>query len=195
MPKPYTAPLLIDQQKTLSTGYLSKRNYFLPNYKVTGSTGWTSNKSKDLDITITTIMKKGNEVVILNYYDFNSEPVEQVIYLQSEPSNLGKGLVWFFICPFSGKRCRNLIFVYNRFMHRSNIPKAMYTVQSESKYWRKLFQLQPNIPKTQKILNEPNRKYYKKYYCGKITKRYKKYLVIIQKWNTNRDERIALMNR
>ena len=78
-------------------------------------------------------------------------------------------------------------------MHRSNLVNALYSTQAESKYWRKMFQLQPNIPITEKILNEPNRKHYKKYYKGKMTKRYKKYLSTIQKWNRNHKERMALM--
>jgi hypothetical protein len=195
MPKPYTAPLLINQEKTLTTGYLSKCGYFKTDYKTTGSTGWTSNRTKDLDIDIEVIMTKDYEHVILNYFDFNSNLVEQVINLESKPSNLGIGLIWFFVCPFTGATCRNLIFVNNRFMHRSNLINAMYGTQAESKYWRKMFQLQPNIPTTERILNEPNQKHYKKYYKGNLTKRYKKHLITLQKWNANRIERIKLMNK
>jgi hypothetical protein len=195
MAKPYTAPTLINQEKTLTTGYLSKLGYFKENYKTVGSTGWTSNKSKDLDIDITVIMQTDFERVVLSYNDFNNEPTEQTIYLTSKKSNLGKGFVWFFVCPFTGKTCRNLIFINNRFMHRSNLTNAMYCIQAESKYWRKLFQLQPNIPTTEKILNEPFKKHYKKYYKGKMTKRYKKYLSTLQKWNNNQRERFLLMNK
>jgi hypothetical protein len=195
MPKPYTAPLLIDQEKTLTTGFLSKYGYLNTNCKITGATGWTSNKSKDLDIYITAIMQRGNERIILNYYDFSNEPVQQTIFLISKPSNLGKGLIWFFICSYNGATCRNLIFVNNRFMHRSNLANAMYSTQAESKYWRKMFQLMPNIPTTQKILNEPNKKYYKKFYKGQITKRYKKWFTTVQKWNDNSIERKDLMNK
>ncbi len=195
MPKPYTAPLLINQEKTLTTGYLSKCGYFKTDCIATGSTGWTSNKSKDLDILITVIMQKENERVVLSYNDFNDSPVEQIIYLESKPSNLGKGLIWFFICPFTGTICRNLIFVNNRFMHRSNLVNAMYSIQAESKYWRKMFQLQPNIPTTQKILDEPNKKYYKKYYKGEITKRYKKHLITLQKWINSSSERSQLLKK
>lgn len=194
MPKPYTAPRLIDQEKTLTTGYLSKCGYFKRNCKVTGFTGWTSNKTKGLDIQITVIMQEDKERVILNYNDFSNRPIEQLIYLHSKPSNLGKGLIWFFICPFTGATCRNLIFINNRFMHRSNLINGMYSIQAESKYWRKMFQLQPNIPTTKLIIDEPNKKYYKKFYNGKITKRYKKYVETLQKWNRNNKERVNLMN-
>lgn len=193
MPKPYTAPLLINQEKTLKAGYLSKYGYFKPNTKTTGLTGWTSNRTKDLDIIITVVMEQSNEHVILSYIDFNYESIKQIIYLKSKPSNLGKGLIWFFICPFTGVTCRNLIFVNNRFMHRSNLINAMYSTQADSKYWRKMFQLQPNIPTTQKILDEPNKKYYKKYYKGEITKRYKKHLSTLQKWIDNSNERNKLL--
>ena len=195
MPRPSRQPILIDQEKTLTSGYLSKMGYLKLNHRIEGYTGWVSNKTMDLDIRINSIMEEGDERVILNYYDFNSEKVEQVIYLTSKPSNLGNGSVWFFICPFSGKRCRNLIFINNRFMHRSNLLNAMYSKQVESKYWRKMFQLQSNIPETERILNEPRSKHYKKYYNGKITKRFKKYLETLKKWNDNRAERMELINQ
>jgi hypothetical protein len=193
MPKPSTYPTLIEQEKTLTTSYLSKCGYFNAEYKATGYTGWTSNRTKDLDIRITSIMEENKVRVILNFIDFNSEPVEQTIYLTSKVSNLGTGLIWFFICPFTGAICRNLIFVNNRFMHRSNLINAMYGSQAESKYWRKIFQLQPNIPTTNKILDEPNKPYYKRYYKGQLTKRYQKYLSTVKKWNDNLKERNALM--
>ena len=195
MPKPYTAPIFIDQEKTLKTGFLSKYGYFKTDCKITGVTGWTSNKSKDLDVRLTTIMQKDNERLILNYYDFDNRPVEQIISLEAKPSNLGKGLIWFFVCPFTLATCRNLLFANNRFMHRSNLVNAIYSTQGESKYWRKIFQLQPNIPTTRKILEEPNQKHYKKFYNGKITKRYKKWLATVQQWNENSNERKDLMNK
>ncbi|GAA3522775.1 hypothetical protein GCM10022393_41770 [Aquimarina addita] len=184
---------MIDKEKTLTTGYLSKCGYFKANHKLMGSTGWTSSRSKDLGIDITVIMQENNERVILNYYDFNLNSVKQIIYLESKPSNLDKGLVWFFVCPYASKCCRNLIFVCNRFMHRSNLINPMYSTQAESKYWRKLFQLQPNIPTTQKVLDEPKKKYYKKYYKGEMTKRYKKHISTLVKWRNNREERSQLL--
>ncbi|UAM98751.1 hypothetical protein K8354_02695 [Polaribacter litorisediminis] len=189
MPKPSTYPIIINQEKTLTTGYLSKCGYFEKDYKVTGSTGWISNKSKDLDINITSIMEKDKERIILNYIDFDNKPVKQIIYLTSKKSNLGTGLIWFFICPYSGAICRNLIFVFNRFMHRSNLKNAMYGTQLESKYWRKLFQLIPNIPTVKNVLNEPYKPNYKKHYKGIKTKRYQKYLSTVKRWNDNLKER------
>jgi hypothetical protein len=193
MPKPSTHPTIINQQKTLTTGYLSKCGYFKTDYKTNGSTGWTSNKSKNLDISITSIMEKEDERIILTYYDFNNIQVEQTIYLTSKFSNLGTGLIWFFICPYTGAICRNLIFVCNRFMHLSNLKNAMYSTQLESKYWRKLFQLIPNIPTVKNVLNKPNEFNYKKYYKGKKTKRYQKHLSTVKKWNDNLKEQTNLI--
>lgn len=193
MSKPYTAPLLINQQKTLTTGFLSKSGYLKPNKQATGGTGWTSNRNKDLDIQITSIMEKDNERIILKYYAFNGQLIEQTIYLVGRLSNLGKGAVWFFICPFNDTICRNLIFVNNRFMHRSNLKNAMYSIQAESKRWRKIFQLMPNIPTCKAYLKEPEARYYKRYYNGKLTKRYKKYLITVQKWTDNQAQRNYLI--
>ena len=56
--------------------------------------------------------------------------------LTSIPSNLGKGVVWYFICPFTWKRCRKLYLLDERFMHRSALPSEMYECQTQSKKWR-----------------------------------------------------------
>lgn len=190
MPKPYTVPLLIDQQKTLTVGYLSKNKYFIKN-KI-GATGWVSSRTQDLDVRITSIMQKDSEHIFLDYI-YNNQLISQKINLECKPSNLGKGLIWFFICPFTNTRCRNLIFIDGNFMHRSNLINAMYSIQSESKKWRLIFQLQPNILETQAYLKEPQKKYYKKYYNGNLTKRYYKYLKTLQKWRANHDKRESLL--
>jgi hypothetical protein len=194
MPQPYTAPTLIDQQKTLTTGFLSRSGYLLPNTNTMGTTGWTSRTSKDLDITITSIIEQNRGRMILRYYDFKGGSVEQTISLVSMPSNLGKGLIWYFICPFSFATCRNLIFVNNRFMHRSNLRNPMYSIQAESKRWRRIFQIQPNIPKAKAYLGEPLKKNYQRTYKGKKTKRYAKYLETIKRWENGKNERRSLLN-
>ena len=192
MPKPATYPTLIENEKTLKVSTLSKCKALKPGQETSITTGWTSKRGNDLDILITCKMELRNERIILDYIDFKGNTVKEMIYLTSTPANIGNGLIWWFICPYTHTRCRNLIFINGYFMHRSNLVNAMYSTQSNSRYWRTLFKLKPDIPTVEKIFEQPYQPYYKRYYNGKITKRYKKYLDTLQKWKDNDQERMNL---
>jgi hypothetical protein len=66
-------------------------------------------------------------------YTCDGEPYKYDIQLTSIPSNLGKGSIWFFICPLKLKRCSKLHLINGSFMHRSNLPTGMYECQTKSK--------------------------------------------------------------
>ena len=108
------------------------------------------------------------EVLILNYW-INGIAREQYIDIQFEPSNLGIGEVWFFICPQTGKKCRKLVLWYGRFVHQSVIEHSYYRQQTESgpdrtsKKWIRKFH------RYQELLKKQEQKYYKPMYAGKHT--------------------------
>jgi hypothetical protein len=56
----------------------------------------------------------------------------QIIALVSVPSNLGKGIRWYFVCPVTGKRATHLYLYQGIFVHRAGINKAFYKKQTES---------------------------------------------------------------
>jgi len=62
----------------------------------------------------------------------SKEGKHQTIELVSVPSNLGKGLRWYFVCPVTGKRATYLFLYKGIFIHRLGIDKAFYKKQTES---------------------------------------------------------------
>jgi len=88
------------------------------------------------------------------------------------PSNLGKGLVWFFICPKTGKRCKKLHLYNSYFYHRTAFNGCMYQSQTLSKKARELDKIFSCYFKSEKLYSELYKKHLKKKYAGKPTKKY-----------------------
>ncbi len=170
-----TGKVIINNLPTLKIGVFSKGGAF--KHKKCSCSIMLPLKDDYLKIDV--LINTDSRELILKY---NNK--EQKIYLTSKPSNLGKGKNWFFVCPYSLTICRNLVFVSNKFMHRSNIYNACYYIQTESKYWR----LQTSLPKLEKLLNETEQKYYKTFYNSKPTRRYKRHLKNLEKLNRKEEQ-------
>lgn len=121
--------------------------------------------------------------------DFNYK-----IYLASVPSNLGKGKVWYFRCPVSGKRCRILYMVYysdyfkarEAYQHRIYYSCQMASKYdyANSRYW--------TIKKQIEDLRAE--KYFKWWYKGEQTKRAKLYNRLWEELSYWDQERWSLNN-
>ncbi len=170
-----TGKVIINNLPTLKIGYLSKGGVF----KRSKCSFSISVPLQDDYLKIKAETDTNERLITLRY---NNK--EQKIYLVSRPSNLGKGVNWFFVCPYSLTVCRNLVFANDKFMHRSNIANACYYIQTESKYWR----LQTPLPKLEKIIDEPQQKYYKAFYNGKPTRRYKRYFKTLENLNRKAEQ-------
>lgn len=109
------------------------------------------------------------EVLIINY-QLNGIRKEQYIDLHFEPSNLGRGDVWFFSCPQTGKKCRKLVLWHGRFVHQSVIQHSYYKQQTESRPDRISNKWIRKYHKYQELLKKQEKKYYKPMYAGKYTK-------------------------
>jgi len=66
----------------------------------------------------------------------SKEGKRQIIELVSVPSNLGKGVRWYFVCLVTSKRATHLYFYKGRFVHRTGIINAYYAKQTESQVKR-----------------------------------------------------------
>jgi len=99
-----------------------------------------------------------------------------------EPSNLGKGNIWYFLCPATGKRCRKLYLVGERFLHREAFEGCFYQKQVQSKYYTYLENTIGREFEADEAYDEMHRPFFKKYYNGKPTKRY---LRLMKKANLN----------
>jgi hypothetical protein len=124
----------------------------------------TINYSNDSEISVR-LLKRGNRYyAALNYFktiDGKKCHVDYEIPIVTKPSNLGKGSIYYFLCPFSGKRCKVLYMGYGSLYFKSREAyrcRIYYSSQLSSrldkhndKYWsmeKKLEKLYANHPKT-----------------------------------------------
>lgn len=173
MPKPYTFPTLFDEVLQISITKLKEWGYLNPEQFRSGSITWSINGEKTASISIRVNTYDSNPCVSLDYKS-NGEPVNYKVYLTSVPSNLGKGVIWYFLCPHTLKRCRKLYLIGNHFLHRTASINGMYECQTTSKKWRFIENAFGSFFKTDKLYEELYSKNFKKYYKGKPTKRYLK---------------------
>ncbi|AWL09052.1 hypothetical protein HME7025_01189 [Aquirufa nivalisilvae] len=180
MPKPYTFPTLYDDLKTISISFLKKHNYLLPNQVQTGTVSWSRSGTKTGSISIRVNTKQDIPYLELDY-KCNETPINYRVQLVSAPSNLGKGVVWYFVCPHTGKRCRKLYLADTYFYHRSAFRGCMYEKQTRSKSYRLMEKTFGSYFKSDDLYSKLYARNFKKTYAGKPTKKYLKIIETIQK--------------
>ena len=168
-----TYPYLFDEEKYISTTNLLKWGYLKGFIIKSGTITWSSNGIETSSIGIK-IKIDDYEAYLIVDYKCNETDYYYKIQLDSIPSNLGKGKVWYFICPFTRKRCRKLHLISERFMHRSNLPSGMYSKQTQSKSLRLMAKFYGSCFDIDRIYQELYSKHFKTHYKGKPTKRYVK---------------------
>ena len=114
-------------------------------------------------------------------YKYSDEPRNYKVRLVSIPSNLGKGLIWYFLCPETNKRCRKLYSIGGYFLHREAFNGCMYETQTQSKKYRQLDKSLGAFFKTDDLYSQLYQKHFKKTYAGKPTKKYLRILEQIHK--------------
>ncbi|AZA52054.1 hypothetical protein [Chryseobacterium sp. G0201] len=174
-----TFPTTIEDLRFLELKFLSKHHYLESNSIRSGVVTWSSKSGDKNSISIHSNINNDSGVLTLEYTLNQEQKINYQIKLISKISNLGKGLVWFFVCPFTGQYCRKLYLINGYFQHRTANPHLMYEKQIEPKIWRqwnKAFGAEFN----DHLYVELYSKYFKKFYNGKITKRYAR---IVKKLN------------
>lgn len=99
---------------------------------------------------------------------------KQTIELTNIPTNLGIGLIWYFLCPLTRERCKVLYFYDGWFVSRKALKNTIYDSQIYSPgkgYKRALYYEQKMFD----VQEQMNRKHLKKTYGGKETKIYAYY--------------------
>lgn len=166
-----TFPITIDDLRFLDLRFLSKHQYLEPNSMKSGVITWSNKTGDKNSISVSCTMNDDSGVLTVQYTLNQEQKINYQIELISKLSNLGKGLVWFFVCPFTGQYCRKLHFINGYFQHRTANPHLMYEKQIEPKIWRqwnKAFGAEFN----DHLFMELHSKYFKRFYNGNITKRY-----------------------
>lgn len=138
---------------------------------------WSRNGNKRGTINIgvnLNCIKPGNYIQL--DYTVDGQPMSYRIELLQLPSNLGKGQVWYFICPLTGERCRTLYQVGKYFASRKAQPETLYECQMYSKYYRWLDKTFGPELKLDNLYDEVYKRFAKKHYRGKPTPKMKKVL-------------------
>jgi len=180
MPKPHTFPTLYDEVKTVSIFFLAKHGYLKSNQLKAGSIHWSRNGEKTGSISIRVCTYSENPYIEFDY-KCNQQPINYKVQLVSALSNLGKGFVWYFVCPKTGVRCRKLYLADTYFYHRSAFRGCMYETQTQSKKSRYLNKTIGAYFKSDNLYSELNKKHFKKTYSGKPTKKYLRIMEQIKK--------------
>jgi hypothetical protein len=195
MPKPATLPYLLDEVNSISITKLKEWAYFDTDTVKQGTVTWSFNGEVSSKAGITVYTNHYAPYIEFNY-SFRGEPTKYKVDLVTKPSNLGKGKIWYFVCPSTNKLCRKLYLQSGYFLHRTAIKSNMYESQTKSKHSRLLDTYFGAYFELDELYQELYSKNFKRFYNGKPTKRY---LKLMQK--INQAERVkpldlqrALMN-
>jgi hypothetical protein len=165
-------PKTVDDCKTVSISKLKEWNYFSYG-KRSGTIKWSRNGIESSSIGIEVTFTDKEKFIILDYKT-NDKEIRYKVEIESLPSNLGKGEVYYFVCPSTGKLCRKLYFESGYFLHRTAFKNLMYQKQLESKKNRELFKIFDASFVPDEIFEQRYKPYFKTHYNGKPTKRFLK---------------------
>lgn len=180
MPKPYTFPTLYNEALQIDISKLKGWGYLDPEQIKSCTLNWSRNGNPTGSISIQVNTHSEQPYIELDY-KFRDEPRNYKVRLVSIPSNLGKGLIWYFLCPQTKKRCRKLYSIGGYFLHREAFKGCMYETQTQSKKYRQLDKILGAYLKSDNLYSELYKKNFKKTYAGKPTKRYLRIMEQIQK--------------
>lgn len=180
MPKFPTFPTLYDEVLQISITKLKEWSYLNPEQIKSGTITWSRNGNPIGSISIQVNTHSEQPYIELDY-KYRDEPRNYKVRLVSIPSNLGKGLIWYFLCPQTKKRCRKLYSIGGYFLHREAFSGCMYETQTQSKKYRQLDKILGAYLKSDNLYSELYKKNFKKTYAGKPTKRYLRIMEQIQK--------------
>jgi hypothetical protein len=171
MAKLRTYPTLYDDANKIYLCNLRKGKYLESNKYCILS--WRSGNIETSSILLYTNVCSANPYIELSYC-IEKERINYRVPLVCVPSNLGKGVVWYFLCPYTQKRCRVLYLVGKYFLHREAFPKGMYECQSRSKNWRASKKVFDVIFGADEFVKAITRKHFRGSYNGRSTKRFLK---------------------
>lgn len=166
-------PTLYNDCHTISISNLKRWEYLNPNESKSGVITWSRNGNTLASIRIILNMNPESPVLQLDYL-YNDTPVNYKVELVSIPSNLGQGVVWYFLCPVTGKRCRKLYLVGGYFYHRSAFKGCLYENQTYSHRIRRMRNSFDLAFLIDDINEQIYSKHFKQHYRGQPTKRYSK---------------------
>ncbi|SDS49771.1 hypothetical protein SAMN04515667_2309 [Formosa sp. Hel1_31_208] len=171
MPKPYTFPIIYDEVLQISITKLKEWGYLNSQRFRSNIITWSTNGEKTSSILIK-LITRGEQSYIELDYKFGNEARKYKVGLVSVPSNLGKGVIWYFLCPQTNRKCRKLYSISGYFLHREAFGGCMYESQTQSKQWRYFKSVYGTLFDLERCYDKLYSKHFKTHYRGKPTKRY-----------------------
>jgi len=173
MPYHYTFPTLFDNALQINISKLKEWGFLNLNQIMYETLWWGTNGERTASISV-----MGNTVSEDPFFEFKytskGKPRKYLVALDPMRSNLGKGTIWYFLCPATNKRCRKLYLINGYFLHREAFKGAMYESQTYSKTYRSLHKALGAYFKLDSLCSQLYNKHFKKSYLGKPTKRFLK---------------------
>ena len=139
--------------------------YFVPNATAEGVITWA--QGSDVIASIRFVSDTVNHRCTIEYRTADGEQVTQTVWLRWRTSNLDKGAntwekgrgFYYFVCPVTGRSCRNLYLVNGRFVSRHAFPH-LYEQQTLSRSRRNdVFRFLTYADKVEQLEQQPRRKY------------------------------------
>ena len=170
MPRPSNYPITYEDCKSIEIKILKKNNYLQANQLNKCIIRWYINEETTgrMQVIVNTLTAKPYIELI---YTLNEEGIQYKVQLIKEKSNLGIGEIWYFICPFTNKRCRKLYLLNKYFSHRNRFKGVFYEKQLLSKSNRKTLGIFRKIDQINDAIEETNSKHFRRYYNKIKTKR------------------------
>jgi len=178
MPRASNYPITYEDCKSLEIKLLKKNNYLQSNQLNECIIRWYINEETTGKMQLIVNTLSANPYIELSYA-LNEEGIQYKVQLIKEKSNLGIGEIWYFICPFTNKRCRKLYLLNKYFSHRNRFKGVFYEKQILSKSNRKILGIFSKIDQINNAIEETESKHFRRYYNKTRTKRLVKLRKII----------------
>lgn len=172
MPNNFSYPFILEYATNISMTDLRKWKYLVPGKRKSGSITWTKAGLNYAAVSITVDFREEDESFIEIEYSHFEKSYHLKIDFDFLFSNLGKGLIWYFRCPATGRLCRKIYFYRGNFVSRFAINNCMYKIQTKSHRDRKFEKQLEKAMAAEKLYPKLSAKHFKTYYDGKSTKRY-----------------------
>ena len=169
------SPKFFDETPQISISKLKQWGYLAPSQVKHFEIVW--DRFGSIAVTLDFVSEEPS--IEISYY-CNNKFVQDKIMLISKVSNLGKGDIWFFICPRSNKLCRKLYFYGNFFSHRILFVEGVYKSQILSRKKRKIEKKYGAYFQSEMLCKKFFKKHFKRHYKGSLTKKYAKLYKQIQ---------------
>jgi len=161
---------VIDEAKSLSISEIKKWGLF-GNIGQSSLISWYKNKIKTGTIDIKSGFDVGLYLELSYTYD-DSINVKYRVDIVYQRSNLNNGLIPYFLCPISRKKCRKLYLLGKYFVYREAYKNSLYQCQIDSKKVRDFVKVVKPYYTADDIRSLIHSKNFKQYYNGTITRRY-----------------------